>query len=248
MPSATGGRTGSIGAPLTETAHPAVNHALPLVTVDAVLMTLRERVLQVALHRRDKAPDEGMLALPGGVVHVRDANSPADAPEDESTEATVQRVLREKTGFTPRYLEQLQVFSGRQRDPRRWSLSVAYVALVPVEELDGVRDSVFHFYDVDHLPDMAFDHAQIVAAAVARVRNKSAYSTLPCSLLPELFTLSQLQATYEAVLQTRLDKSSFRRRIEAWEVVEATEDYQTGVQRPARLYRLKDFALFNKTL
>ncbi|WP_230970203.1 NUDIX hydrolase [Nitrogeniibacter aestuarii] len=225
-----------------------MNHALPLVTVDAVLLTLRERVLQVALHRRDKAPDHGMLALPGGFVHVRDDASPDDAAEDEDTDATVRRVLRDKTGFTPRYIEQLKVFSGRQRDPRRWSLSVAYVALVPVEELDRVGDSVFHFYDVDHLPDMAFDHAQIVAAAVARVRNKSGYSTLPCTLLPELFTLSQLQATYEAVLQTRLDKSSFRRRIDAWDVVEATEAYQTGVQRPARLYRLKDFALFDKTL
>lgn len=225
-----------------------MKHASPQVSVDAVLLTLRGTTLQVALHRRHKMPDEGMLALPGGFVHVRDDNSPPDALEDENTEATVRRVLREKTGFTPRYLEQLQVFSGRQRDPRQWSLSVAYVALVPVEELDRVGDSVFHFYDVDQLPDMAFDHAQIVAAAVARVRNKSAYSTLPCSLLPELFTLSQLQATYEAVLQTRLDKSSFRRRIDAWDVVEATEAYQTGVQRPARLYRLKDFALFDKTL
>jgi len=225
-----------------------VKHASPQVSVDAVLLTLRGTTLQVALHRRQKMPDEGMLALPGGFVHVRDSNSPAHALEDENTEATVRRVLRQKTGFTPRYLEQLQVFSGRQRDPRQWSLSVAYVALVPVEELDRVGDSVFHFYDVDQLPDMAFDHAQIVAAAVARVRNKSAYSTLPCTLLPELFTLSQLQATYEAVLQTRLDKSSFRRRIDAWDVVEATEAYQTGVQRPARLYRLKDFALFDKTL
>lgn len=216
-----------------------MDYPLPLVTVDAVLLTLREGMLQVALHQRARDPFSGRLALPGGVVHL---------DEDASVEATVARVLREKTGFQPRYLEQLQVFSGPDRDPRQWSLSVAYVALVPVEDLAAAGEGVFHFYDVDHLPALAFDHRDIVAAAVARVRNKSSYSTLPCCLLPERFTLAQLQATYEAVLQTRLDKSSFRRKLDAWDVVQATDAYQTGDHRPARLYTLKDFALFGKTL
>ena len=212
--------------------------ALPLVTVDAVLLTLRQGELQVALHRRDKAPDEGMLALPGGVVHV---------DEDVSTEATVARVLNDKTGFQPRYLEQLQWFSGKHRDARSWSISLAYLALVPVEELEAASPNSFHFYGVDHLPQLAFDHADIIAAAVSRVRNKSSYSTLPCCLLPEKFTLSQLQATYEAILMTTLEKSNFRRKIEAWDVVEPTEEFLTGAQRPARLYKLKDFMLFGKS-
>lgn len=212
---------------------------LPLVTVDAVLLTLRDGKLQVALHRRDKAPEEGKLGLPGGVVHL---------DKDKSTEDTIRRVLLTKTGFTPRYLEQLQVFSGDQRDERLWSLSIAYLALVPLTDLEAVGEGVFHFYDVDNLPALAFDHADMVAAAVARVRNKSSYSTLPCTLLPEKFTLTQLQQTYEAVLRVDLDKSSFRRKIESLGCVLATDDFQTGVQRPARLYRYEQVMLFDKVL
>nr|WP_248293333.1 NUDIX domain-containing protein [Achromobacter sp. Bel] len=212
---------------------------MPLVTVDAVLLTLRAGVLEIALHPRDRAPFKDAMALPGGVVHV---------DEDASTDAAVRRVLRDKTGFEPRYLEQLQVFSGPGRDPRKWSLSVSYVALVPAAELEAATQAGFRFVSVDALPPLAFDHADIVAAAVARLRGKSSYSTLPFFLLPERFTLTELQHTYEAILQTRLEKSNFRRKMEAWGVLEATEAYAVGAQRPARLYRLKDFALFDRSV
>jgi len=216
-----------------------VDYPQPLVTVDAVLLTLRAGGLEIALHQRDRAPFKGAMALPGGVVH---------ADEDDSTEASIRRVLREKTGFEPRYLEQLQVFSGPQRDPRQWSLSVSYVALVPVAELEAAAGQGLRFVSVDALPALAFDHAAIVAAAVARLRGKSSYSTLPFFLLPERFTLTELQHTYEAILQTRLEKSNFRRKMDAWGVLEPTGDFVTGAQRPARLYRLKDFALFDRTV
>lgn len=216
-----------------------MDYPLPLVTVDAVLLTLRAGVLEIALHQRDRAPFKDAMALPGGVVHV---------DEDASTDAAVRRVLRDKTGFEPRYLEQLQVFSGLGRDPRKWSLSVSYVALVPAAELEAATQAGFRFVSVDALPPLAFDHADIVAAAVARLRGKSSYSTLPFFLLPECFTLTELQHTYEAILQTRLEKSNFRRKMEAWGVLEATEDYMVGAQRPARLYRLKDFALFDRSV
>lgn len=216
-----------------------MDYPLPLVTVDAVLLTLRAGGLEIALHQRDRAPYRDAMALPGGVVHV---------DEDASTEASIRRVLRDKTGFEPRYLEQLQVFSGPGRDPRKWSLSVSYVALVPAAELEAATQAGFRFVSVDALPPLAFDHADIVAAAVARLRGKSSYSTLPFFLLPERFTLTELQHTYEAILQTRLEKSNFRRKMEAWGVLEATEDYVLGAQRPARLYRLKDFALFDRSV
>ncbi|EHK63617.1 NUDIX hydrolase [Achromobacter arsenitoxydans] len=211
----------------------------PLVTVDAVLLTLRDGGLEIALHQRDREPFLGAMALPGGVVH---------ADEDTSTEDSIRRVLRDKTGFEPRYLEQLQVFSGQDRDPRQWSLSVAYVALVPAAELEAATRAEFRFVSVDALPPLAFDHAAIVGAAVKRLRGKSSYSTLPFFLLPESFTLTQLQHTYEAILQTRLEKSNFRRKMEAWDVLEATSDYVGGAQRPARLYRLKDFTLFDRSV
>ncbi len=216
-----------------------MDYPLPLVTVDAVLLTLRAGVLEIALHRRERAPFKNAMALPGGVVHV---------DEDGDTEASIRRVLREKTGFEPRYLEQLQVFSGKDRDPRQWSLSVSYVALVPAAELEAATQADFRFVSVDALPPLAFDHADIVAAAVARLRGKSSYSTLPFFLLPERFTLTELQHTYEAILQTRLEKSNFRRKMEAWGVLEATGEQMGGAQRPARLYRLKDFTLFDRSV
>lgn len=211
----------------------------PLVTVDAVLLTLRDSGLEVALHRRDREPYRDAMALPGGVVH---------ADEDASTEDSIRRVLRDKTGFEPRYLEQLQVFSGPDRDPRQWSLSVAYVALVPAAELAAATRAEFRFVSVDALPPLAFDHAKIVGAAVARLRSKSTYSTLPFFLLPERFTLTQLQHTYEAILRTRLEKSNFRRKMEAWGALEATDEHVGGAQRPARLYRLKDFTFFDRSV
>ncbi|MGE8620317.1 MAG: NUDIX hydrolase [Achromobacter spanius] len=216
-----------------------MDYPLPLVTVDAVLLTLRAGVLEIALHQRDRAPFKNAMALPGGVVHV---------DEDGDTDASIRRVLREKTGFEPRYLEQLQVFSGKARDPRQWSLSVSYVALVPAAELEAATQAGFRFVSVDALPPLAFDHADIVAAAVARLRGKSSYSTLPFFLLPERFTLTELQHTYEAILQTRLEKSNFRRKMEAWGALEDTGEQMGGAQRPARLYRLKDFTLFDRSV
>ncbi|WP_447982491.1 NrtR DNA-binding winged helix domain-containing protein [Achromobacter kerstersii] len=225
-----------------------MDYPLPLVTVDAVLLTLRAGALEIALHQRDRAPFKNAMALPGGVVH---------ADEDDHTEASIRRVLREKTGFEPRYLEQLQVFSGKDRDPRQWSLSVSYVALVPAAELEAASQAGFQggrgfqgfrFVSVDALPPLAFDHASIVTAAVARLRNKSSYSTLPFFLLPERFTLTELQHTYEAILQTRLEKSNFRRKMDAWGVLEDTGEQVGGAQRPARLYRLKDFTLFDRSV
>ena len=120
-----------------------MDYPLPLVTVDAVLLTLRAGGLEIALHQRDRAPYKDAMALPGGVVHV---------DEDASTEASIRRVLRDKTGFEPRYLEQLQVFSGPGRDPRKWSLSVSYVALVPAAELEAATQAGFRFVSVDALP------------------------------------------------------------------------------------------------
>jgi ADP-ribose pyrophosphatase YjhB (NUDIX family) len=213
---------------------------LPLVTVDAVLLTLIEGRLQVALHRRTGDPCADCLALPGGVVHVDD---------DESLEATIVRVLKTKTGFSPRYMEQLQVFSGQDRDPRRWSLSVAYLALVPVDVLEAARKGVFHFYAVDQLPKLAFDHNAIVAAAVQRVRNKTRYSSLPTQLLPNKFTLAQLQKTYEVIIGSPLDKSSFRRKLEEEGVVVPTEEFTQGAaHRPARLYKATVMEVFDRVI
>ena len=201
----------------------------PIVTVDAVLMTLRDGVLAVGLIRRELPPFAGEHALPGGYVHV---------PEDETVEGSAARILREKARVECRFLEQLGTFSGAARDPRGWSLTVAYFALVPAADL-AAADGGLSLFPVAALPSLAFDHAVIIQSAVARLRGKSSYSALPAFLLPPLFTLSELHATYQQVLGTRLDPASFRRKIIAQDIVEPAETRRVGAHRPAELYRLR---------
>lgn len=201
-------------------------------TVDVVLMTLKDSRLHVALLTRDHAPFAGLPALPGGYIH---------AAEDADTQAAAGRMLREKTGIDSPYLEQLATFSGRQRDPRGWSLSVAYYALVPHALIERADHPEVTLLPVDQAHGLPFDHQLIVAAAVERVRNKSSYSSLPVYLCGEYFTLPQLQAVYEAILGEPINKVSFRRKIDELDMLEpVTGAMETGkAHRPAQYYRLR---------
>lgn len=211
---------------MKDTPAPAV-----ICTVDVVLLTLRGDALQVALVRRDRAPFADALALPGGYVH---------AQEDADAQASASRVLRDKAGLASPYLEQLATFSGAVRDPRGWSVAVAYCALVPPELLAAAEGRI-ELAPVDALPPLPFDHRQIVEVAVARVRSKSQYSSLPVHLCAEPFTLPQLQAVYEVVLGEAINKVSFRRKVEELAMLEPIPGaLQTGAaHRPAQLYRLR---------
>jgi len=199
-------------------------------TVDVVLLTLRDAQLQVLLLKRDREPFDGALALPGGYVH---------ADEDQGCEDAAQRVLLQKAGLQSPYLEQLASFSGPARDPRGWSVSVAYFALVPVPEASQPGQL---WLPVDRLPQLPFDHGRIVATAVERVRNKSQYSSLPVHLCPEPFTLPQLHAIYEALLGEAINPVSFRRKMDELAILQAVPGAKRadGAHRPAQLYRLKD--------
>lgn len=219
---------------------PAREHPNPILTVDIALLTLRDGRLMAALAPRAAPPFEGQLALIGGYVHV-------DA--DRDAEATVARVLADKAGLTGVYAEQLRTFSGATRDPRGWSASIAYIALLPVERLAEAAPSL-RLVPADAPGELPFDHAAILAAARDRLRTKGAYSTLPARLLPPSFTLPEMQHVYEAVIGERLDQSSFRRKIAELGAVEplpgATRRSAT-VRRPAQLYRLSEpIALFDR--
>ncbi|MBI5108321.1 MAG: NUDIX hydrolase [Rhodocyclales bacterium] len=206
-----------------------------IVTVDVVLLTLKDERLQVALMKRPQDPFKGELALPGGYVHAED---------DADVAAAAYRVLRDKMKLRPPYLEQLGSFSGARRDPRGWSISVCHLALVTP---DVIADT--HWFPADKLPRLAFDHASLVAAAATRVRNKSSYSALPAYLLPETFTLSELQTIYSQVLGEALEKSSFRRKLRDLDFLEEIPGaFKGGKQRPAQLYRLKGMAVFDRTI
>lgn len=206
----------------------------PIVTVDIVLLTLMEDELCAALLQRSRPPHAGEWTLPGGFVHT-------DTDEDALAAAT--RILKTKAGIESPYLEQLQTFTGRHRDSRGWSVSIAYYALVshPTLQQPTEAEATIKWRAVDSIRSLPFDHRDILRAAVDRVRSKTLYSSLPVHLMPPTFTLSQLQSVYEALLQTKLDKRGFRRRIEELDVVEpaAHQPATRGAHRPAQLYRLK---------
>ena len=203
----------------------------PDVTVDVIPLTLVGDRLSVALLARDEEPFAGRRALIGGYIHV---------PDDADADATAVRVLRDKAGLADVFLEQLGTFSGAARDPRGWSLSVAYLALVPLARIEAAARPALAVVPVDEAGPLPFDHDAILRAAVRRVRGKGAYSTLPASLLPGEFSLPELQRTYEAVLGTALDESSFRRKLTELDLVEPSGLHRaaTGGRR-AKLYRLR---------
>jgi 8-oxo-dGTP diphosphatase len=213
--------------PSAETPFPAV-----ICTVDVVLMVLKGGALHVVLLERKNAPFAGALALPGGYIH---------AQEDATAWDAAARVLRDKTGIVSPYLEQLATYAGADRDPRGWSASIVYYALIPEELLPKGREGL-QLAPVAALPALPFDHGSIVALAVERVRSKSQYSSLPVYLCGERVTLPHLQAVYEAVLGEPINKVSFRRKVDELGMLEPIEgELTTGAaHRPAQVYRLRD--------
>jgi len=201
-------------------------------TVDVVLLTLQDDTLKVALLRRDREPFKGVTALPGGFIRQQ---------EDADTRDAAMRVLRDKTAIEPPYLEQLATFSGPARDPRGWSVSVVYYALVPFDVIVSAGHPDVKLVSVDKPLSLPFDHRLIVDTAVARLRSKSQYSSLPCYLAGETFTLPQLQRVYEALMGETLNKVSFRRKMTEMDMLEPVEGAFAagGAHRPAQLYRLR---------
>lgn len=209
----------------------------PITSVDLAILALSGTGLAVLLMRRGAEPFADHWALPGGWIHV-------DA--DVDIEGSARRVLAEKTGVETPYLEQLQTFGNATRDPRGWTISIAYVALISVDDArlrQGASTTDVVWWPVAHdavaMP-LAFDHADILRAALARIRNKVEYSTLPVHLLPAAFTLRELQSVYEQILGRRIDKSAFRKRIaEADFVMPVLGEMRRASNRPAQVYRLK---------
>lgn len=211
-----------------------MNYTKPDLTVDIVLLTLIEGRLHVALMRRDKAPEEGKWALVGGYIH---------ADEDTDSTAAALRTLRVKLDFVPSHLEQVCTEANATRDPRGWSASVVHLALHSPEVLAGlVASKGMQLFDVEddgaHLPEnIAFDHQKLIRLAVERLRAKAGYSTIVAHMLPETFTLPELQGVYESVLGKALNPANFRRKILERAALEVVGTLH-GTGRPAQTYRL----------
>ncbi len=208
------------------------SHHLPdlPVTVDTVILTVLEGALQVLLVRRLDDPFAGLWALPGGFVR-----------REEPLEEAALRELREATGTTDVYLEQLYTFGAPGRDTRGRVVSVAYVALVAADRVPLAPhrlEAEARWWPVYALPPMAFDHGPMIDVALRRVRTKLEYTTIGFQLVPSTFSLVELQSIYEVVLGRGLDKRNFRRKLRLLGLVEPTQQRRAeGPGRPAMLYR-----------
>jgi 8-oxo-dGTP diphosphatase len=220
----------------------------PAVTVDLVLMSIIDGAPAVLLMRRDGDIGDGHWSLPGGFVNM-----------DEAVDATAERILNDKANMSGAYIEQLFTFGRVDRDPRMRVITVAYFGLLPAEcfapALKDRDDLVLARIDVPWLGEaggpvtalgrdgplkLAFDHADILATAILRLRGKLDYSPIGFALLPDQFTLRDLQNVHEAILGVTLNKPAFRRRMldRAW--LHATGNREIGSSfRPAELFRHK---------
>ena len=198
-------------------------------TTDCIIFGLDEsQNLKVLLIQRGHEPHKDMWALPGGPVQV-----------DESLRRAALRVLAEETGIYDIFMEQLFSFGKLDRDPRGRFVTVAYYALVnlldhPAEAKADTRN--VEWFDLANLPELAFDHDEILTKAINRLRTKMRYEPVSFELLPERFTLPQLQQLYEKVLGHELNKRNFRTRIKNMDILRKVGRQANVAHRPASLY------------
>jgi 8-oxo-dGTP diphosphatase len=198
------------------------------VAVDIVIFTIQSGELRVLLVKRGIPPFEKQLAIPGGFVL-----------ENESLDEAALRELKEETGVADVYLEQLYSFGDPARDPRGRVISVAYFALIAADRaplIAGSDAAEARWWPMGKLPALAFDHGKILEYSLQRLRNKLEYTTVGFQLLPSRFSLTELQEVYEVILDKKLDKRNFRRKLALLKILRPTRELRHGGRRPARLY------------
>lgn len=197
------------------------------VRVDLCIFGIKDEELKVLLRKRGFPSYKEFWALPG--VFVK---------KEESLEDASIRVLKEKAGiFETLYLEQLYTYGEVERDCIIRIVTVVYFAMVDPEKIKISEEVDWH--PVHELPIVAFDQENIIKYAHQRLKNKLEYTAIALDILPELFTLTELQKVYEVILSEKLDKRNFRKKIFSMGILEPTEKYKLGVHRPARLYMFK---------
>jgi 8-oxo-dGTP diphosphatase len=200
-----------------------------LIAVDCVIFGFRKGRLGLLLVRRDVEPDRGLWAVMGGFLK-----------NDESIDQAAKRVLKELTGLDNIYMEQVKLHGEVNRDTGGRVLSQVYYALVNIEDYDHelVADHDAHWVSINDIPPLVFDHLDMVNEALDKLRTKLSTEPIGFNMLPELFTLTQLQSLYEAVYNEKYDKRNFRKRISNYDFIEKTNQTdQTLSKRSAALYR-----------
>jgi 8-oxo-dGTP diphosphatase len=209
----------------------------PTLTIDSVVFQLSDKGLSILLIQRAAEPFKDCWALPGGYCAA-----------GETTKDAMSRVLQAKAGLTASqldFIEQLYAFDTVARDPRGHAVSITYSGLGKdlVPESSGTTQNP-QFFPVNDLPKLAYDHADIIAYALQRLQSKLTYTNVVFALLPQEFTLTQLQTAYEAIINRSLDKRNFRRKILSLDFLKDTGKMSSkNAYRPARLYTFKQHSL-----
>ena len=206
------------------------DYDVPLTTVDMGIFSIIDKKLNVLLLNREAYPEKGRLALPGGFVNLK---------EDSNLEATALRKLKEKTGVKLAYLEQVESIGNANRDPRGWSVTILYFALIDINKINKKLLSSSNWCPVDEAKSLslAFDHNILLDKAVKRLHSKTLYTALPIALLPPKFTLTELQIIFEIILSKKLPVKSFRRRLIDSKVVVGTDESKISGKRSAQLFK-----------
>jgi len=200
------------------------------ISIDCLIFGFKSGSLDILLVQHGEGISKGKWALPGGWIQY-----------SESIDDSASRILRDLTGVANIYLEQVKAFGHVSRYPTKRVITIAYYALVKPESYTlhaGFTAADAQWFKVTDLPELPYDHNQIVAEGIAFLKEKALREPIGFNLIPKKFTLLQLQALYEAILDRRLDKPNFRRKIQKMNFLELCKEKQTDVShRAASLYR-----------
>ncbi len=201
----------------------------PGLAVDVILFTIKSNDLKVGLVRREEEPYFGKHALPGRFVRY-----------DEPIEETARMALKMKAGINPNlvFLEQLYTFGQElKRDTRIRTVTIVYYGLVDSSKIELQDSDKFHWHSVYELPELAFDHKSIIEYAISRLRKKVVESDFAFQLMPEEFTLTELQKAYEVILHESQDKRNFRKKLLEMKILKSLRKKKMeGAHRPAEVY------------
>ncbi|MBQ3642819.1 NUDIX hydrolase [bacterium] len=211
------------------------------ITTDVVIFTIKSNKLQVLLVKRANEPFKGRWAIPGGFIRL-----------SENLDDAALRILKEKTNVENIYLEQLYTFGDPLRYPSSRVITCAYFALIRSDDIKLAFDTTqsiteVQWHEVYNLPTLAFDHKEIIEYSLKRMRERLEFCPIAFQLLPEKFTLTELQKSYELILDMKLDKRNFRKKVLSGSVLKELDEFtKSGSKRPARLYSFDNITLNSK--
>ncbi len=210
-----------------------------LVALDCIIFGFEDNELKLLLIKRDFEPERGRWSLMGGFLR-----------RQESLNDAARRILRQLTGLEDVYLEQLHTFGSVDRDPVERTLSVAYYSLINVQKHNTqlVREHGARWFSISQLPEVIFDHADMIAAAQEQLRYKAAHQPVGFELLPDKFTMPQLRTLYEAIYEQPIDPRNFTRRILSMDVLIKLDEKQRGYSRKGAWYYRFDTQKYRKLL